>query len=472
MCRALDTAYPGPGQRRGAVFIRAQPKIENRTDNCPDSHPIYNQMANLCTIDQSRNMGPSICSLGTNPIHGFTGNKYQIEDIYSSRNSQGLEFKWFYNSMVGENQGNWRHSYQVSIESNLAKMVNETASYADNLPTNVTASVMTEDGNVYKYRNAISWSTRTTMTEIWQDDSNNGGRRLETVTDQSGRAVGFKFYARGNRIEEFSLNGRLQKITSDSKNQVQLAWVNDRVDSVTDELGNTIQFHYDDESELLMDIIVDGGVYYRFSYHDKLLASIAYPDGTPQIATDNPTKEYKYEDPRFTGYLTSVIDENGNTSASWSYDDQGRAISSSHANDSDKHTLSYGADGSTTITDSLGNSRKYTFVNIDSLIRIESSTGGECEQCGASAKEYKYDSNGFLLSKIDRKGTKTVYTRNDLGQELSRTEAFGFPEERIVTTEWHPLFHAPVRITDGGRITEFSYDEDGRLIKKTKRAAE
>jgi YD repeat-containing protein len=469
LCSATDVSNPG---RTANVILRGIPKTEYRTDNCPDSHPIYNQAANNCNIDLSRNMGNSICSLGTNPIHGFTGNKYQVVNIYSSPNDSGLDFKWYYNSMTVDSQANWRHGYQKSISSDLEDKVNETASYAANLPTGVVASVSDADGNVYKFKNDISWSARSTVSELWGVVNNNGALQLETVTDpDSGQAVGFKFRARGGRIEEYTLDGRLLKIVNNDEKQVMITWSDDRIETVTDEFGNAIRFHYDDESGLLSDIQTDEGHYFQFSYHEQLLLEVMYPDDTPSNTADNPVREYRYEDTRYPTYLTSVIDENGNRSAYWSYDDQGRAILSGHAADSDQYTINYNDDGSTTIIGPLGNSRTYTFTNIDSLIRIGSSKGGECIQCGDSSKDREYDSKGFVVSRTDWNDTETIYERDDLGRELSRTEALGFPEERTVKTEWDTDINKPVRITEPDRITEFVYDDEGRLLSKTEQAA-
>ncbi len=55
--------------------------------------------------------------------------------------------------------------------------------------------------------------------------------------------------------------------------------------------------------------------------------------------------------------------------------------------------------------------------------------------------------------------------------ELSRTEADGTPEARTVTTEWHPDFRLPMRISEADKITEFSYDAQGRLLSRTERVA-
>ena len=61
----------------------------------------------------------------------------------------------------------------------------------------------------------------------------------------------------------------------------------------------------------------------------------------------------------------------------------------------------------------------------------------------------------------------TTYIRDRRGLELERKEAVGRPEERTVTTVWHPAFRLPETITEPGRRTTFGYDGQGRLLTRT-----
>jgi uncharacterized protein RhaS with RHS repeats len=53
------------------------------------------------------------------------------------------------------------------------------------------------------------------------------------------------------------------------------------------------------------------------------LSTVTYADGSSQT--------YLYEDTNHPNALTGVMDENGTRFSSWSYDTQGRAISTSEA---------------------------------------------------------------------------------------------------------------------------------------------
>ncbi|MCO3156978.1 RHS repeat protein, partial [Pseudomonas aeruginosa] len=55
-------------------------------------------------------------------------------------------------------------------------------------------------------------------------------------------------------------------------------------------------------------------------------------------------KDYHYENSQNPRLLTGITDENGARYATWTYDDQGRAISSEHANGAEKVSLAYNDD--------------------------------------------------------------------------------------------------------------------------------
>jgi len=78
-----------------------------------------------------------------------------------------------------------------------------------------------------------------------------------------------------------------------------------------------------------------------------------------------------------------------------------------------------------------------------------------------------YDTSGFLASKTDWQGNTTTYIRNAKGQELSRTEAAGTPDERTIITQWHATFNLPTKVTEPGRETTYDYDANGNLLSQS-----
>ena len=88
------------------------------------------------------------------------------------------------------------------------------------------------------------------------------------------------------------------------------------------------------------------------------------------------------------------------------------------------------------------------------------------EHHGELSTSADYDASGYLSSLTDVDGVTTTYRHDARGLELSRTEAIGTPQERTVTTDWHPRFRLPVRIAEPGRVTEYRYGTNGRLLTK------
>jgi YD repeat-containing protein len=167
--------------------------------------------------------------------------------------------------------------------------------------------------------------------------------------------------------------------------------------------------------------------------------------------------------------LLSITDENGNAYSSWGYDDQGRAVFSEHAKGVERVDLSFNADNSTTATNALGKKTIYRYKAINNTRKLTSIEGVPSTNCPGANKSLTYDANGFMASKTDFNGNVTNYSRDDQGRELSRTEATGTPQARTVTTTWDTTLNKPLVITEPERVTEYTYDAEGRLLSKQQR---
>jgi YD repeat-containing protein len=135
-----------------------------------------------------------------------------------------------------------------------------------------------------------------------------------------------------------------------------------------------------------------------------------------------------------------------------------------HAGGAEKTQFSYNTDGTTTIIDAIGVVRTYNFDVIGGALRVTNIKGDRCTTCGI--KSYTYDSNGFIVSKIDWNDSTTTYTRDDHGRELSRTEASGTPQARTITTTWDTTHNKSLTVTEPEKITEYTYDAEGRLLSE------
>lgn len=439
------------------------PQCQRTTYTCPGG---FTLTGGMCVSNgdpaEPSNQGES-CPKEGNPINPATGNKFQLDIDYSSGGPQPLIFRGFYNGrpplQIGEESyplgAAWRHFFQRSIAYTHA-------------PPRYTAFVKREDGRVLMFS--------TTVDDYFSSyvPAANVSGRLEVLSDGAGNPTGWKYTTEDNSVELYDnyhlvsisdARGLTQTLAYDEKNQLS---------SVTDSAGRKLQFTYDALHRIRTMTDPAGGVY-TYAY-DAVgnLSSVQHPD--------THTKTYVYNEPAYTSganlpnALTGIVDENGVRYATYQYDAQGRAISSEHAGSAEKVSLNYTVDpntnngnGTTIVTDALGTSRTYNFQTILGVVKStgQSQPGGS--GCAAAGSSIGYDANGNVASRTDFNGIQTTYSY-DLSRNLetSRTEAYGTPQVRTIGTQWHPTFRLPTKITEPGRVTDFSYDPaSGNLLTKT-----
>jgi YD repeat-containing protein len=273
---------------------------------------------------------------------------------------------------------------------------------------------------------------------------------------------GWVHHALGGLVEIYSADGLLQS-SKDAKGYITTFNYNgdDKLESVVGPFGDTLTYHYGESGYLASITTPDGDVEYGYDTSGRLV-NVTYPD--------NLTRKYHYEDSRFPNHLTGITDENGDRYATWSYDEEGRAILSEHADGAEQVKFAYNSDGTTTVTDAAGAERIYHFTVQQGQMKVDHIEGDRCATCsGGDIQAYTYDSNGFIASKTDWNGNTMTYTRDEQGRELSRTEGSGTPEARTVTTTWDTALNKPLVITEPERIIEYTYDTDGRLLSKQQR---
>jgi YD repeat-containing protein len=423
--------------------------------SCPEGEK-YNSLTFQCE-DNPKDNGPCPCGAG-NPVNPGTGNKFQIETDYSASSPFGLTFTRTYNStdtVTLTRIGNqWRHVFDKTIETVNSQRVD----------------VYRDDGKVLGF---------TVTGNSWIPDPDVTGRLTELLDAQNER-IGWQYITEEDIVEEYDISGRLISLTNRAGQVKTLLYnlsateggddIPSTLDKVTDSFGRELQFSYDGNGQI--ETLIDPvGSIYTYSYDaNNNLEVVIYPDDTPGDNSDNPTRIYHYEDTNFIHALTGITDETGNRFASWGYDTQGRAIYSEHAGGADRVELVYNADGTTTVTDSSGNSQIQYFESLHGITRAGAVDGEQCSSCGSSAKAITYDANGFIASRTDFNNNVTTYINDARGLELSRTEAVGTSEERTIITEWHADFRLPIKITEPGKQTTFTYDVQGRLLSKNEKS--
>ena len=239
---------------------------------------------------------------------------------------------------------------------------------------------------------------------------------------------------------------------------------------VTDPVGRMLQFGYDTSSRVVKMTDPAGGVYlytYSGTQLTDNLTGVKYPDGKIRTYLYGEAANVSATPAAGVSYvhsLTGIVDENGTRFASWTYDAQGRAASSEHGSFGsgiDHVGLAYGTpdangNSTTSVTDPNNITRSYGFSTLLGVVKNTGITGSPCDGCSAS---FTYDTNGNVASRTDFNGNKTTYvydlTRN---LETSRTEAYGTPVARTITTQWHPTLRLPTQISEPGRTTVYTYD--------------
>ncbi len=386
------------------------------------------------------------CTSIADPINYASGNHYQTEVDYQGTGLFPIKLERFYNSRAakyGEFGLNWRYNYVAS-----AGIIQIVPPYV--------ALVYRPDGKLYAFKQNGS---------IWTSDGDVNGR-LTTDTIQ-GKITNVKYTTQDGDIESYDDSGKLLSIRSRAGMTHTLTYDPNTtlLSSVQDQFGNTLTFNYDPATGRLSSVTDPAGQQIVYAYDDiNRLTQVTYQDGK--------TKKYNYNEPSNTGgadlpqVLTSILDENNNVYASWHYDSQGRAVSAEHTNGTEKVFITYNADGTRTITDSLNKSRIFSPT---SILGASKNTGlsDACNTCSDGRIAHKtYDANGNVTSRTDFNGNVTSYTYDTTRNlETSRTEASGTPQARTISTKWDSTYRLPVQIAEPLRLTTLTYSSTtGNLL--------
>ncbi|PSQ90652.1 MAG: hypothetical protein BRD57_06240, partial [Proteobacteria bacterium SW_6_67_9] len=383
-----------------------------------------------------------------NPINVATGNKYQRETDVPAWSPHADAFRRHYNSRGREGTGGeWRHTYSARIDPEGF----EGAGYDD------TLSLIRPDGRlILFYRtngNELAATSAETPDDIpavgtdqyplewtgseWRYRTDAGAReyydeqgRLLRITDARGYTQTIERDGQGRVVRVVGPYGRALAFAYDS---------NGRLARVTDPTGKTVDYGYDADGRLT-------------SVTDRTGATRTYHYGENGAPGDA---------------LTGITDANGDRFATWTYDEQGRAITSEHAGGAERTELDYRDEGTVHVRDANGAERTYTLATVRARKLASRVDGDGCSSCGA-AREREYNDRGLVTRSVDRNGNVTTYAYNDAGLVTERTEAVGTAAEHTVTTEWDTDLRRPVRITEPGLVTEYTYDAHGRITQRTR----
>jgi hypothetical protein len=427
------------------------------------------------------NSPPDNCSSSGNPVNFLSGDKIESEIDFKGRGGLRLT-RSYENQRIG-----WvvESSSRVLNFSSSSQLDDNNQRYCYGLQqvillnnydpaSNSIERVTTYFCSAYVRDPAVSGEIllKTADGFIWSLAPTNGfyansffkGRLFALNPQENDGATWLLHYADG-RKEYFDGDGLIKLSQNNSGDEISYLYEDDRLLKKANRFGDEINYEYA-QGGMSITAHLPGGASVVYAYVNshatggaRLLDSVTFSDGS--------SYRYEYNDSRFPFALTGAVDAKGIHFASWEYDAQGRAISSKHAGEVDHYKFDYSLGYRTTVTNPLGKKTTYIYNSINGRRVVTHVEGQASAHCLAANKQYRYYPTGQLESKTDWKGVKTVFSYNSIGQEISRTEAFGTPDARTITTEWHPDFYVKTRVVDGGKETLYTYDDNGRLLSTT-----
>lgn len=377
----------------------------------------------------------------TEPVNLATGNLYYEVTDYRTAGANPLQFTRYYNSLGAASATTLATSLGTNWRSN----------YDRYLQLSSSSSVIAERPNGQQVTFALNGGTWTTDTDIDLALTNSGSTwtltdhwdTIETYQVSSAtEAVLQSIQARNGYTQSMQYNG------------------GGKLASVTDSFFHTLTFTYN--NGLLQDVITPDGLLLTYGFTSGVLTSVGYSTSPPT------SQQYVYGNSSFPAALTGIIDENGATYISWTYDSMGRALTGQLAGGVNLNTIVYNdSDGSRTVTNALGETETYKFTTLQSIPKVTEVDRHVNSAIPAATSTYAYDSNGYTSSHADWNGNLTTYVNDAHGQPLTINEAVGTPQARTTAITYLANFHLPAQIVTSGMTTSFTYDNHGEVLTRT-----
>ncbi|MEW6665618.1 MAG: RHS repeat-associated core domain-containing protein [Thermodesulfobacteriota bacterium] len=383
--------------------------------------------------------GPCECRpYSENPINFATGNKYHKEtDFRLQGHGIPMVFRRHYNSQA-QSDGPTGRGWSTT--------------YSDRVTDQGDALLLTQaDGREVLFEETAGGTFNSVTDELRIIEKAPGGYH---VKDPDGTEY------------SFDSQGRLTMIGDRNGNSQILTYQDSLLRSVADNFGRRIDFTYNQDARLVSVSGPAGEVDFAHDSHGNLV-EVTCLDGNK--------RRFLYEDTRYPQAMTGIIQEDGLRYATYVYDSEERAVLSKHAGDSKVVQVEYGPGLKRKLTDSLGRERTFDLQVTQGIGRIKTSTGSGCGSCpGEGAADYDLDARLRIETSMDGSGAVTVLTHDSRGNVLTRTEAYGTPEQRTLTFTYHDEYNIPTSLkrqslSGGGKesVVLFEYDERGNLLKKT-----
>jgi len=386
-------------------------------------------------------------SLTRDPIRIYDGNNIEstIDLRLLSPSSGGFTFERFYNSrseLIGPQGYGWSHSYSPSLvdqyeyhETTYLKIIDETG----------RGIYFTSDGDD-QYLGAFKEPTRVAM-----ENGNYVWHRLEGSR--------YTFNTEGRLIWIEDALGNRRNLTYDASN---------RLETVTDEASSRVFGFYYNADGFLDHIsgpvtsALSDGVWVRYGYDENdNLTSVTYGDGSGLL--------YSYTDVNDPHNLTEKRDGLGHVLATWTYDDQDRAVENL-ARDGGRISIEYVNEHEVVITDAYGVSRTYKIWDtVGGRKRVtDVEAPPECPACHDGVVRLEYDIQLRVIEAAYANGLINQYDDFDIrGNAQTVRLAFGLPDEKTISRIFHPDMDVKLSQSEssvfgtGFKHAIWDYDDDG-----------
>jgi RHS repeat-associated protein len=404
------------------------------------------------------------------PIHAGTGNVFEQEQDLAF--NPWLTLRRAYNSQRLDSDRTLGDPLGSQWQLNLQSAVQRVSGKDD---ADEQVRVVRPCGSVLTFVHPAQGATWIPSTPGIQDV-------LTEQTDVNGQFTGWHYRRDDNHwIESYDAQGTLRQLEdpnglsailtySDPSTDPAVAPVAGLLIGITDPYGRALQLRYDSDLRVRQ-VQAPDGTTIDYAYQNALLSQVTYPG--------NRIRRYHYDEPVQNpsdrrGLLTRVIDENGHDYATFTYDDQGRAISSSHAGGADKVSIRYNdkdagsADGTSDITYATGLTTELSYATTRGRMQassISTPCNPICERNYAS--QLYDDKTGLLQVSEDFAGHQTVYAYTPQNLLSGRTQIMD-GGLNATTFTWDATLRQPLtRITTLGTSstkTGWAYNPRGQTL--------
>jgi len=424
------------------------------------------------------------------PIDLMSGVKMFKADDYTSADG-GLSLKRTYQSMPATGLGallatgdpralaNWRYDFQYEIQIpdsfvsyrlvTLMTPTNGVSVFEKQTSGALTSNDQNNPQTDYQLQFVGTWpSDPTTVKTYWKMiDSDDGVWLFESFLDTA-----INRYAVARPTSHTTREGLVQTFSYTTAGVLT---------QIQDSYGKVVTFNWTTVGNVraISDATLPGGYKIIYAYDSADAGTATQPDRLLSATLRDAAgtlldrTSYDYGDVNFPNFVTGIRDRDNVLRWTASYDDRGRATSSSGPGGVDATTVAYSPnanDFTRTVTNALGKQAIYSFSKQSTYeynVKFKGVTGVASTNCPSTATSVAYAADRLVSSSTDEEGRVTKYSWDARGQSLQTTQGFGTAQARTITQTWDPTFHVPATIVEPKATTSFTYYANGALKTRT-----